>query len=437
MSTPTEYIVQVVSSGNDSSVVVNLEDEISTISSTNTDTNLVEIAIQGPAGATYMFSVGDLKYNAYGIGKVSLDKSLFHGLFTFDVPDVMWIEQYNGTEVAKTNATSVDGMLNLTSNGGEAILSSRRHPRFQPGRGLLYATAIILPNPTADGIREFGLVNPGNGVFFRLKSDGMYAVRRHTTTAEGLVEVEEHITFPFDIDFSKGNIFAIQISGTVGTINFLAGDAETNNITIVHTMDLLGTLEHISITNPAMPIYYSAEYVTEDVLIKGCCVDVSVEGGEKESTQYGSVSTSTASGSIPISGYNTPVMAIRLPDTYNGMHNTRDIILNRVTGYSDNKSVISIWYTRDSSAITATWSDIGGGNIQFSENGDITAFDETKCYSVHRRRINRDTSEEIDNPNPENGEFILSHGDYLIVTLHRENGGNVNVGTTIEWGEEI
>jgi hypothetical protein len=53
----------------------------------------------------------DLDVDAWGRQKAVIDKSLFHGMFTFNVPVSTWYETFNGTVRDATSFTSVDGAL--------------------------------------------------------------------------------------------------------------------------------------------------------------------------------------------------------------------------------------------------------------------------------------------------------------------------------------
>ena len=60
----------------------------------------------------------------------------------------MWIIYEDDVEIANassTRATSIKGRLNVTSGGAGANatrVESRRHPRYQPDRGLKYAASL-------------------------------------------------------------------------------------------------------------------------------------------------------------------------------------------------------------------------------------------------------------------------------------------------------
>ena len=383
-----------------------------------------------------LLGVGDdgIYSDAWGRQKVVSDFSMFHGLFTFDVPDKMWIEYFNGVEQVKTNATSVNGMLKLESNGGSTYLMSKRHPRYQPNRGMLYSDSQILEGATHT-----------NGK--------LYAVVR--TTVDGITTDNKKLILLDAIDPAKGNIYDIQSQWRgVGNIKFFINQKE------VVTFDYLGKLDELSVSNPALPLGFECENtgvirfgqfapadgmffewvfdVAQETSTRCGCVDVTSEGGSKENRQYLSVATSSESGSQPIDGFNDPVIAIRIPNMFLGKMNTRDCILTRVSGYSDQRSVMRIWYTRNGVGITGgTWSPINGGNVEVSE--DITSIDtaQLQLQLVHSVRVDQDTTISVANPDANYGDFFLVHGDYLAVTIHRETGGGANAGATIELEEEL
>lgn len=375
---------------------------------------------------------GDLTLDAWGRQKVVLDYSILHGMFTFNVPDVYWLEFFNGVERVKTNATSVGGALNLVSGTGVTYLRTKRFPRYQPNRGLIYSSSVFIPNAIRGTGNLYGVVRK-NGVDTKhlLVTDGEFT----------------------DFNASKGNTYDIQMQWRgVGDVTF---NVSGKTLMIVKN---LGKLSSLSVNNPAMPIAYECSnlgivrwgtFTAENgvffewtfnspqvtSLLSGCC-DISSEGGAREFSQYISTATPTNSGSIPIVGFNAPVIAVRIPTTFNGSLNTIDVLLSRITGYSDNKSVMRVWSTRDLSAIIGgSWVTMNGGNIEC--NHSVTSVDIGKLNLWVNRRVNVDSSETITNPNTDGGDVYLTNGDYTVVTIHRENGGTANVGASIEMFECI
>ena len=153
-----------------------------------------------------------LGLDAWGRNKTITDRSLLHGMFTYNVPVAVWRETFNGTEQAFTNATSVDGALNLVSGAtlsDVTNLNTYRHPRYQPNRGYLYSTALIMPDVANNGFRRFGAGTDENGVYFELDNVGLHACIRTTTTGGGTL-VDRQLIDTTGIDLSKGNVYDIQ-----------------------------------------------------------------------------------------------------------------------------------------------------------------------------------------------------------------------------------
>lgn len=369
--------------------------------------------------------------DAWGRQKMILDHSLFHGVWTFDVPDVLWLEYYNGVEIPKTNAISKNSMLQLVSNGGDTYLMSKRHPRYQPNRGHLYSTAFNLDNATM-----------GNGTLYAVirtfKDDAIYEDRK-------VVDLSDYPTYAP----SKGNIYDIQLQWRgVGGIKFFVNHKE-----LAH-FDYLGTLDELSISNPALPASYECsntgkiragvftpqsgcffEWVfadPQDTSIRCGCVDVTSEGGSDESQQFVSI----VGKEVTIS--DDTILVVRIPETFKGQMNTRDLQLHKIKSTTDKKGSVKVYTTRDPSAITTAlpWIPINGGNIEAlypTSAGDIT-FDDSKALQIDVLPVQALANNYADNPNPALVHFFLTHGDYMILV---GEGAQATMRAIIQVGEEL
>lgn len=372
-----------------------------------------------------------LGYDAWGRNKSIQDYSLFHGVWTFGVPDGLWIEFIDDVEQTNfTNFTSVDGMLKCQGIAGQSNdLKSKRHPRYQPNRGHLYSASMIFPQADRAVNQEFGIFHIDSGIFFRVNANKLYAVRR-TKSGASAVDIVEEIALPDDIVLTKGNVFDIQMQWRgVGNIFFFV------NLELVHTMNLLGTLNALSMFNPALPI---RARVDGDAFFYVGCVDITSEGGERETRQRGSVDTDELS----LSTTEVPILAIKIPNTivYNGIDtpNTRDNALRRLSGFADDNTLMKMYYTRDGSKFTGTtWTDNDSlATVQYAISTNIV-LDNLTTNIARRitRRIPANDSKEIENPDSELGDMYLTHGDYIVVTMKAKNA--TLGGASIEWGAEI
>lgn len=390
---------------------------------------------------------GALGSDAWGRQKNVRDLSLFHGMFTFNVPVDKWKESIDGVEQpAFSSATSVDGKLNLVSGAlnEKRQLQTFRFPRYEPNRGHLYSTSAFLPDPTALGERSFGMFTPDAGLFFRLRAGVLYAVSR--TTVQGVTTDTEHvITLPEGVDLSKGNTFDIQAMWRgVGNFTFFI------DLKPVLTVINLGMLTELSIYNPAMPLAFEVINQGDEVTLNCGCVDVSSEGGVNNGKTYGSLNTPSESASVAITGFNIPVLAVRNKLNIGSLVNTRDMLALLATAYADQRCVFRVWVTRDESVLTLNdqvWTDYGDGHsdfIHYGLNPDGTAlvgtamtFNPAGLTPTFGARVNQDISYATSALFEGRTDIYQTPGDILIFTMHRETGGATNVGTTYEFAQSI
>ena len=386
--------------------------------------------------ATVAMGAGDLAVDVWGTPKTSVAHSIFHGLFTFDVPPTMWFIEENDIEVLNadsTGATSVNGALVVNTSGLTSVtVNSRRHPRYQPNRGHLWSSALILPGKLLDGVRDFGLFDGHNGVFFRLKSDGnLYAVLR----SGGVETHEELITIPdtfIGFDVEKGNIYDIRFQWRgVGNYFFYIGNPATGASELVHQISNLGTLTALSMENPSLMLAFKATKTTEDVTMLVGCADVTSENGNSDREQYGEASTEVAgiSAGDGVLAVLNPLLAP------NGEMNTRDLRLARITIGADKKAVFKVYQTRDATAIVGgTWTAEKVGSFVES-NSTITSVDIAKMDPFTTFRVAAGAQTDRINPSPLTIDFFGIHGDYLVIVC--TEGSSVAVDASIEYGEEI
>lgn len=386
----------------------------------------------------------ELGFDAWGRNKVVNDKSLLHGIFTFDVPIDFWKQQINEVEqlAFDSSISSINGELNVQSSVtlNERInLSSFRSPRYQPNRGQLYSVSIFLPNKAALGSRKFGLFTSESGNYFELDNGVLYAVTR--TTKSGLTTEDKEVInlTGSNIDLEKGNTFDIQMQWRgVGNIRYFI------NQTFMHEKILLGQLDNLSSFNPTAPLSYESVNQGDQVTIVSGCVDVTSEGGTKEGGVYGSVSISNNSGQVAINGFNIPIIAIRSKLTKNGFINTQDTLALLASAYGDQRCVFRVWATRDFTAITENdqvWVDFRVGHLEYIEYNlppvaTPMTFDTTKATLIFSARVDQDQTYATSALFEGRTDIYLTHGDMFIFTMHRETGAAANVGVTFEFSEE-
>lgn len=409
-----------------------------------TEANRVNVAtreIDGVHYPVYIGGLGDIALDAWGTQKASTATSLLHSLFTYDVPAKAWLMYENGSEVrTSTDITSSNGSLKMltTVTNSVLLLESRECPRYQPNRGHLYSTAGWFPNKTSDGVRDFGLFTAENGVFFRLKADGLlYAV-----LLRGGVEVLEEVIDTSGLtgfDVEKNNIYDIQIQWRgAGNYYFYIGNPSTGYSTLVHAFNLLGTLTTTSSFNPAQPMAYRATRITEDVEMHFGCVDVTSEAGLLNNRE---TYISAFAEAVPVTT-DTPVLIVHQPLQINSTTNTRTATLARITVTCSKKAVFKVWFTRDlANIIGATFKELANGSYVSTDSPDMNAA-AVRATSVITANLDKITPipveaavrTVVENPYRDRIEFPLVRGDYLIVTC---TAATASADCVIEWGEQV
>ena len=390
-----------------------------------------------------------INLDAWGRQKLVLDNSLFHGLFTFSIPQQIWRELIDDIEQPSiVNAVSTDGegVFNSAALNQKVRVSSYRFPRYEPNRGHLYSTAGFLPNPTASGQRSFGIFYEESGVFFRLKSDGLYAVVR--STVSGVTTDNEQLINTTGIDLEKGNVYDIQFQWRgVGNYVFYI------NLKPVYVFNNLGKLDNLSMYNPALPASFECINQGDAVSIRIGCVDITSEGGKNNGKTYGSIAPPSNTRTISIPGpnqYNTPVLVVHNKLTVGAAINTRDVLALLASAYSSERSIITVYQTRDDTAITLnsqTYTDYGDGRLEYVTydlNADGTplvgtpiSFDTTKANLVFSAQVAANNTYATSALFEGRTEIYQSPGDYFIFAMHRDNGGAADVGVTYEFAEAI
>lgn len=391
-----------------------------------------------------------LGYDAWGRGKSVSDKSMFSGLFTYDVPYKMWKELvWDGSEYVEqtsfTGAVSTEGALHFSSSStlnGKNELRSKEHVRYQPNRGHLYSTSVFLPQPSNRTIRRFGLILPCNGMFYELVGDGdsytlSFVIRNH------FVDTKYDITalIPTGTDLSKGNLYDIQMQWR-GIGDFMC---YINQKLVFSTSDL-GARDLVSIENPSLPVGYECENLGDTSKVVVGCVDVTSEGGSGIQAKYESFTTGVAMPSIASAG--SAVIAVRMPYkiNYNGVNvcYSRDAVLSQISTFCKDEAVVSIYIARGpylANLPGLAWEAASTGFIESIIGGDGSSLDDafqldkdsmTRVISV---RQEKDFALRVINPSPSIAPFALTADTYIVVEFAPD--ASTTGGCTIEVAEQI
>lgn len=376
----------------------------------------------------------DIDWDAWWRPKSITDFSLFHWLFTYNIPKQLWLTYEDGIEVSNsTKIISIDSHWSIKSwitLWNTSFLRSKRHPRYQPNRWHLFSTAWFLPNPSLNWIRKIGLINTITWVYFQLENWILYAVLLNNWVEKIKEEIDLSKIWLTVNDLQYWHLYDIQFQWRGVWDYFFYIDQK-----LVYKTSFLWKNTDLTLYNPALSAWFYCENTDwNEVEIKIGCCDITTEWGWREWAVYVSVSNSSTK---LVNTENYPVICVNIKDLINWKPNTRDVLALRVVWSTDQRSYMKAYITRDWTAITwaSYWDALEWSWIQFDTQA--TALDISKCQLLWNKRINADDSEIVDLPS-DLIDFYLTHWDYLIITMEREVPTQTsNVIVSLEMWEEI
>lgn len=408
--------------------------------------------------------------DAWGRPKSITDYSLFSATWTFGIPARVWEEitldlSTPGSPVITrqptfSNVSSRKGMLSVTGSSSAnvgTVLRSKLYPRYQPNRGHLYSTAVTCPNPTLSGYRTWGIGTAYNDVSFKLTGDGSNWDLRVVRERDDVVEDDVSITslLPEGFDPSKGHVYDIQYQWRgAGSFMFFV------DLKLVYTIQLLGTQDYLTVTDPALPVSYvcmPAEDSSTMELLSGC-VDVTSEGGQAQKTLFGSIDTGDTLLTCGNSTTDTAVLALYVPRdiTYNGntVLYSRGVIVDKLVTWTRDESLTKVFSlntvsSNNVAAIAANtnpligWAQVPDSNMFYMRGGTSTAlntaFQADKTAGVASKVVQEWADLDVKNVitnDSRNSDFQVAPGDILVITV-RAITTNVKTSATLYYSEEL
>lgn len=381
--------------------------------------------------------------DAWGRPKSITDKSLFSSKFTFDLPDFLWLPP---EVTGDSTVESVNGSLVVTSGTSAndlAQLRSRRHTTYQPNRGHLYSTALMLPNADAVGAeRRWGMYFQSDtyqtGVRFELVNGALYGTI--LTTVDGTPQSERVKLNVTPAEIEGGALFDIQFQWRgVGDYFFYVNQKLVGEIVNLE----IDNDTHVTVINPSLPVQFQAiNKGVQSQIICGC-VDVTSEGGQDPFLRPLSIDTLMP---VTVEDSGTPMLIVYVPIQYKGQHNTRDLrIIKASLGLFDTGAV-KILVTRDTTAFGNVgfgdldgetdflWADANFSCVKYLKTGLLV--DETKCKLVDSAFIAK-AGDNVRISLSDRQEVTATHGDYIILYGQYDKTGTTTGYGSITLGEEI
>lgn len=326
-----------------------------------------------------------------------------------------------------------------------ALVRSSTYYRYQSGRGLkITQTGVLETLPTGGTVARWGFFDGNDGIFWQYDTQGFAVVVRSSTSGAPVDTIVRQANWnvpapPVDngvFSVQRGNIYEIQLQWLgVGDVQFFI------NGNLVHTIHNANGLQVPYMRTADLPISWQivngAAPSPAGASFLAVCGNVTVQGGENP-PEYGFGVERDAFGAVAAT--YTPLLAIRLASTINGVDNREVVYPTRVIVSCETNRVAYRVLLNPATLTGAAFSAVGGGSgVEF----DIaaTAFTGgtyltggflpnaqdalesalTDIFKVNARKLRRSS--------------ITGTSDVLLVVGRNEAGGAATMRAGLHWVE--
>ena len=309
--------------------------------------------------------------DAAGRFRMGVPHQIYASQLTYDTNNT-WAEDINGVGASVTylhNESSAN--LNVGTVDGEYVVrQTYENFHYVPGKSQMVTMTGILGIPKANVIGRIGNFDDENGLFFQVDGSGV-SVGRRTYTSGSIVNVnvyqadwnidkmDGHGPSRINLDPSKVQLFVIDyLWQGVGRVRFGLNIDGINYY--VHQMVTANIESVVYMSRAILPLRYEIRNVGTTAsasYLKHICSSIVSEGGE----QIPGLEFAAATG-VPlraISTTRTPLIAIRLMDTFRGFKNLKhaDLLSARaITNGAD--SFFELVHVHDASVVVGTWNPV-------------------------------------------------------------------------------
>jgi len=143
------------------------------------------------------------------------------------------------------------------------------------------------------------------------------------------------------LDPTKGNVFQIDLQFLgFGLIRFFIEDPDDGEMHLVHSIEYANANTVPSLDNPSLHLYAMVENTsnTSDIVLKAASMGIYIDGKRRD---YG-VNRGVENAANLATANNTPVLSIRLGETYSGKLNRSQVKLNYISAAVDHTKPVIV-----------------------------------------------------------------------------------------------
>lgn len=277
--------------------------------------------------------------DSFGWQRVSQATTLFGTTQEYS-PHPLLVENYTAGTATATHSTSTGSTVLstvATTSGNRAMRQTKVYWQYQTGRAqLIKMTGRLSASGTPSGaaVARIGYFDDNNGVFFCRDATG-YALVKRTNTSGSVVETRvAQSSWNIDkmdgtgpsgvtVDFTKEQIFVMDLQW-LGVGRIRLGLNIGGVLRYVHEFDHANTTTVVYIRTACLPMRYevfNSGGTGAIITMEAVCMAVESEGGviNEGGYQFTCGTKGVVSASLANSATLTPIMTLRLRDTFNGL----------------------------------------------------------------------------------------------------------------------
>ena len=405
---------------------------------------------------TYLFQE-EKNVDAFGRGRVSMPFTLgdYKHLYGLD-PNFIDYSVNGGNVTFQVNRACA--RLETTSNVSSRIVhQSKFYHHYMPGKSQVILSSFNFYSATANVTKRTGYYDDNDGIYLEQTGDGTlsWVVRSYVTGAPTERRVTQSNWSVDPCDGSGPSAFNIDITKTqlawidfqwLGVGRVRCGFVHDGEYVLTHEFNNSNNLANVYLSNPNLPIRCELQNTgtTSGAYFDQICSTVMSEGGYVEAGIDWAV---TNTPRLLTSGTTSPIMAIRLKNTFRTYKNRIIVRIGNLNMFSDGENIKwRLLKLPSSGNITANvWTSVDDDSgVEF--NTDATAF--TDGDELDNGWVGASTqgsqkaggSPNSNIPSSAKKNYIVQNYDstnseiYLVVATNL-GSQNTNVGIGMQWRE--
>jgi len=405
---------------------------------------------------TYLFQEEE-NIDAFGRGRVSMPFTLgdYKHLYGLD-PNFIDYSVNGGNVTFQVNRACA--RLETTSNVSSRIVhQSKFYHHYMPGKSQVILSSFNFYSATANVTKRTGYYDDNDGIYLEQTGDGTlsWVVRSYVTGAPTERRVTQSNWSVDSCDGSGPSAFNIDITKTqlawidfqwLGVGRVRCGFVHDGEYVLTHEFNNSNNLANVYLSNPNLPIRCELQNTgtTSGAYFDQICSTVMSEGGYVEAGIDWAV---TNTPRLLTSGTTSPIMAIRLKNTFRTYKNRIIVRMGNLNMFSDGENIKwRLLKLPSSGNITANvWTSVDDDSgVEF--NTDATAF--TDGDELDNGWVGASTqgsqkaggSPNSNIPSSAKKNYIVQNYDstdseiYLVVATNL-GSQNTNVGIGMQWRE--